>query len=672
MPNPPNLNAQLRPLNPHQKSLARALRLWLCGVTLLSGSSRAFSQNPGPSIQAKIVPLFKEARLAEQRRDFPEAAKLYDKILELDPNLAEVWTNKGLALYELSKHSDALAAFAKAAVLKPQLLVPHLFVGIEYLKLGQPEKAVGPLRSVLALEPHHPQATYELANAYIRMEQFELATGLYRDLVRREPEMEQARYRLGIAYLNWSKAAARELIDSSVPSPYGKILLAELQAAGGVYEDAEKNYRAAVAARPDLVEAHLALGRFCLDFQTVPEPIQRAHEQFAMAKDLDPRDPQLEIDLVRLALVQANFPEAVGHLKKVMQADLPYARKCLPELAVGLSQDTLKKIIAEASALQPTPTDYHRTATAARMALLYAAYLELGDAAQTERSRRDFEEVAKRLETAPARPELKSYSGRLKQLDEAEHSRRVSLEERVDLAVCAWNVGEYDRALETLLGVLKRSRNDQALHWLSRICRSLARQTFLEAIRRNPNSYRAHLLLADLANDSHNTSRAAEEYQKAVSLGAADPEVHLLYIQFLTSKGRDREALVEALAAVEKFPPHPALNCELGKLLLKMRSPQDAAPYFERALEADPTFQLARAGLADSFAARGETAKAIQEMKQALGADTDGSFHYRLGRWYQKTGQAKEASEAFSISTRLKEQRWKRDSERLMTLKPGD
>lgn len=672
MPGPPNRNAQLRPMNPDEKSLARVLGLWLSGVILLSGSSRAFCQNPSPRTQAKIVPLFEQARLAEQRRDFAETAKLYEKILQLDPNLAEVWTNKGLALYELSKHSEALAAFAKAAALKPQLLVPHLFVGIEYLKLGQPEKAVGPLRSVLALEPHHAQATYELANAYVRMEQFELATGLYRDLVRREPEMEQAWYRLGIAYLNWSKAATRELIDSSVQSPYGKILLAELEAAGGVYEDAEKNYRAAVAARPDWVEPRLALGRFCLDFQTVPEPIQRAQEQFAKAKELNSHDPQIEILLARLALVQENFSEAVEHLKKVLEADLPYVRKCLPDLAVGLSQDTLKKIIAEAGALQPTPADHHPTPTPAVMALLYTVYLELGDAAQAERSLRDFEEVAKRLETRPARPELRSYSGRLKQLGEAEHLRRVPLAERADLAACAWNVGEYDRALEALLGVLKRSRNDRALYWLSRTCRSLARQTFLEAIRRNPNSYRAHLLLADLANDSHNTSRAVGEYQKAVSLGAADPEVHLLYIQFLTSKGRDREALVEARAAVEKFPPHPALNCELGKLFLKMRSPQDAAPYFERALDADPTFQAARAALADSFAVIGETAKAIEEMKQALGADTDGSFHYRLGRWYQKTGQAQEASEAFSISTRLKEQKLKRDSERFVTLKPSD
>jgi hypothetical protein len=49
--------------------------------------------------QARIVPLFREARRAEQRRDFVEAARLYDKILSLDPGIAEVWTNKGLCLH---------------------------------------------------------------------------------------------------------------------------------------------------------------------------------------------------------------------------------------------------------------------------------------------------------------------------------------------------------------------------------------------------------------------------------------------------------------------------------------------------------------------------------------------------------------------------------------------
>jgi hypothetical protein len=57
-------------------------------------------------------------------------------------------------------------------------------------------------------------------------------------------------------------------------------------------------------------------------------------------------------------------------------------------------------------------------------------------------------------------------------------------------------------------------------------------------------------------------------------------------------------------------------------------------------------------------------------MKRALRADTDGSM--RLGRWYQKNGQSREAAEAFVVSTRLKAEKLKHDTERFTALQPAD
>jgi tetratricopeptide (TPR) repeat protein len=640
---------------------------FLTMLAVMGGSPPANPQEAAQERQARIVSLFQQARQAEQRRDFAGAAQLYDQILQLDPHLAEVWTNKGLALYELSKHREALAAFAKAAALKPKLLTPHLFQGIEYLKLGEPRKALSPLEAVLALEPHHPQATYELANAYAQLEQFESAARTYQGLIQRNPQMEQAWYRLGITYLNWSKAAARKLLDSPRPSSYGKLLLAELQAVGGILLDAETNYRAAVETSPHSVEARLSLGRFRLDFQTGPGALADAREQIAKAKSLAPQDPRVAMMAVRLALVEENYSEALANLEEALEADLPFARRQLPELLVGFSPQALRKVIS--GLCSDAGRHSYEVATSA---LLSAAYLESGDTKHAEESLRAFEELAKKLATTPLHPELQSYTQRLKELEQTPRSRPLSPTEQTDLALCAYNLGKYEQALQTLLDVLKLSANDQALYWLSLTCRALARDTFLEAIKTNPNSYRSHLLLADLANDRHDTTEALAEYEKALALGAEDPEVHLLFVQFLTSKGKDDEALARARAAVEKFPTHPALNSELGRFLLKEKNAQEAEQHFQRALAADPTLTAARAGLADSYAALGNTHKAIQEMKLALRGDTDGSYHYRLGRWFQQTGQTREANEAFALSTRLKEEKLKRDTERFTTLRRAD
>lgn len=107
-------------------------------------------------------------------------------------------------------------------------------------------------------------------------------------------------------------------------------------------------------------------------------------------------------------------------------------------------------------------------------------------------------------------------------------------------------------------------------------------------------------------------------------------------------------------------------------MLLKAKRTGEAEPYFGRALAADPDLTMARAGLADVHAAQGDLKRAIQEMDAALHGDPDGSYHYRLGRWLQKTGQVREADEAFRASTKLKEEKLKRDIERFSSFRPAN
>jgi tetratricopeptide (TPR) repeat protein len=209
-------------------------------------------------------------------------------------------------------------------------------------------------------------------------------------------------------------------------------------------------------------------------------------------------------------------------------------------------------------------------------------------------------------------------------------------------------------------------------HFFSLTCRALAREAFLEAIKSNPDSYRSHLLLADLANDRHDAARALAEYQKAAEIGADNPEVQLMFMQFLTSQDKDSDALAHAKTAVQRCPTHAGLNSEIGSLLLRAKKAQEAKPYFERALAADPALTVARAGLADVHAAEGNIETAIREMTVALKGDPDGSYHYRLGRWLQTTGQIQKANEAFATSTRLKEAKLKQDVERFTSLRPGN
>jgi len=509
----------------------RSLVALCCAVALTATSA----QDPPAEIQARIVPLFQSARQAEQKRDFAQAAKLYAEILALDPKLAEVWTNKGLALYELGRHREALEAFGRAASLKPALITPQLFLGIEFLRFGEAQKAVAPLEAVLAREPGHKQAMYELAEAEMRLERFEPAVKLCRELIEREPGMEQAWYRLGIVYMNWSQTVARKLIAAQPHSGWGDLLMAEFEAVAGFTENAEASYRAAVDALPAASEPRLALGRFYLESNPAA-----AAEQFEKAETLAPEHQRAAVAKIRHALTE-------------------------------------------------------------------------GDLAQAK-----------------------------------------------TLAGAAWDANLPAHTTDALAQLNRQAQQDpRALYWFSLSLHALARETFEEAIRRNPNSYRTHLLLADLANSAHDLGKARAEYAKAAELAPDDPEVHLSYIQFLEGARDDGTALVAARRVAAKFPAHAALNVELGRILLRSGQAREAALCFEQALRADPKLAGAQAGLADSYAAMGELEKAVRAMQPALAGDADGSFHYRLGRWYQKLGKQREAAEAFAETARLKGERYK-------------
>jgi tetratricopeptide (TPR) repeat protein len=80
-----------------------------------------------------------------------------------------------------------------------------------------------------------------------------------------------------------------------------------------------------------------------------------------------------------------------------------------------------------------------------------------------------------------------------------------------------------------------------------------------------------------------------------------------------------------------------------------------ALPFLLKAVHVVPGEALyVHADLSRIYEERGEFALAIAEIEQALPADIDGSYYYRLGRLYQKTGNRAAAARALEQSSELR------------------
>ena len=52
--------------------------------------------------------------------DYEEAAKAFDRAIELDPNDTEAWNNRGIVLSILKRNKEAIQSFEKATSIDPR------------------------------------------------------------------------------------------------------------------------------------------------------------------------------------------------------------------------------------------------------------------------------------------------------------------------------------------------------------------------------------------------------------------------------------------------------------------------------------------------------------------------------------------------------------------------
>ena len=83
----------------------------------------------GIYISRKAFRLIRAANIARGLADWPQAAHLFHRALEIEPALAHIWIQFGHAAKESGKYDEAAGAYERAAELDPQDPEPHLFLG---------------------------------------------------------------------------------------------------------------------------------------------------------------------------------------------------------------------------------------------------------------------------------------------------------------------------------------------------------------------------------------------------------------------------------------------------------------------------------------------------------------------------------------------------------------
>lgn len=122
--------------------------------------------------QAEVSKLFAEAY---NEKDYKKQIELYTKLIDLDPNLAPAYFNRGCAYYNLAKYDNALNDFNNAIELNPTDPNGYSNRGAIYVNLGNDVAALRDYNRALEIDPNHAASFNNRANVYLRQRKIKQA-----------------------------------------------------------------------------------------------------------------------------------------------------------------------------------------------------------------------------------------------------------------------------------------------------------------------------------------------------------------------------------------------------------------------------------------------------------------------------------------------------------------
>ena len=208
-----------------------------------SAKNAMSARSAGPAAKKETLTLPQAMALALQHQNagrFPQAERIYKKILQADPKQAVALHLLGVIAHKVGKYDTAVDLITKTLAIKPNYAEARSSLGNAFQELGQLDKAVACFHKALELKPDYVEAQYNLGNAFQKLGQLDKAVEGYHKALAIKPDFAAAHNNLGNA----------------------------LQKIGRL-DDAVQSYRKATASKPDYAEAHNNLGLVLIELGQV-------------------------------------------------------------------------------------------------------------------------------------------------------------------------------------------------------------------------------------------------------------------------------------------------------------------------------------------------------------------------------------------------------------------
>jgi len=301
---------------------------------------------------ADLAEMSHQAKEAMVAGNFRQAVTLYRELVKALPDNPGLRMNLGLALHSEGQYREAIPNFQMVAKQVPEA---WLFIGLDRLKLGQPELAIAPLEKVIAADERNEEARLELAEAFLESSKPRQAAEHFKTLVKLDPENAKGWHGLGLAYLGLSREAFTKLEKLAADSAWRDALLARSLVERSRIYSAFRLYQQALAKEPGLRGVHAGIAEV---YRRSNHPdwaqVEADREKNLPSPQCAP--PTLECEFVagryQTILERSNADHIAEALYWQSQAWSKLSEQCFEQLARMPSSGAIDELMADAYRIQ--------------------------------------------------------------------------------------------------------------------------------------------------------------------------------------------------------------------------------------------------------------------------------------------------------------------------------
>ena len=601
------------------------------------------------------------AQNAQKNQDYSTAEKEYRAVLSIKPDFAEAHMNLGL-LYQLQDRTlEAMAEFQRALKVKPALTGANFFLGVNYCNLGQGSKAIPYLKLAAHGAPGRADILSWLATAEEMSGDIPAEVATLQKALVLQPQNLDSLYLLGHAYERLGRDEVAALEKAAPGSARAEQLLGESYSASSEWPSAVLRYQNALAVSANVPGVHVELGEVLLR----QGKLKRAAEEFAVELNLNPSSLRAAVRRGELKLIQGDLEGALLDWERALETDRFQAEKILGIRETGFGDAAFEQLPdplrQKLEAI--VPELQNRNTPAVQFALAFLTVQNgMPPASAPGLENPNLLEAPPHASSSCSEAEVRELIEKEKFSEAKPCARRVLKPSspavfRIQVARALFELGDYQTALEVLSKLAPADRNSpEVSFWRARCYEKLATSAYLSLYQADPDSYRLHQIMGDLAAARNDDRKAVEEYRAAIAFKPTLPNLHYSLGHVLWKDLKVKEARDEFAAELKINPQHPGALNELGDTYLLEHQPEQALPFLIKAVAIETHNPDFHRDVGTAYSDLHQYEKAAAELQIAVSGDHDGSVHYKLARVYQAMGQKEKAAREFQLSTALNQE----------------